>query len=208
MEILPYVIWLVIAVAVIFVLRKSLGTVQEGRLGVVTRFGRLKPNGNNLRPGPVILIPFVDQLHEIFIGEDGRRFVEVIEVKEKKGKKVLLDMVPHFHVTDASKAMFGFRSLRRTLRNLLSKAAVMAVNDLPPAEVEWPDQIKLSRAILEALGKLEEESGVPLPIKVDTLIVRQYTYDPVEAEIKQARDKLKNRKGIEVGEAVSKDTED
>ena len=202
MNVAPYLAWLVVIAIVLFALRKSFGTVQEGRLGVITRFGKVKPGGNNLPPGLVLLIPFVDRLHTTFVGEDGRRFVEVIDVREKKGKKVLVDMIPHFHVVDAGAALFGYRSLRRTLRNLLAKAAVTAINDLPPQEVEWPDQVKLSRDILEALDKLEAESGLDLPVKVDTLIVRQYTFDPVEAEVKLAKDRLKSRAGVEVGEEI------
>lgn len=110
------IIAIVVLVFIVITVAKGVRLVPQGEEWVVERLGKYN---NTLRPGPNILIPYLDNVAYKLVTKDIILDVQEQEVITRDNAVILTNAIAFIKVTDPVKAVYGITDFSEAIRNLI-----------------------------------------------------------------------------------------
>lgn len=209
-----YVIWILVAIAVIFVIANSMKIIPTGFTGVRTTFGQI--SNNVVQSGLNFKIPFVQSITLVNNKQQDVTFENTISSETSERNEVFFSGITVTYQINAEKSAWIYANVSNYKNNLISESLVAsalktASKTLTPTDVT-------SRNILEPMVKdniqnsLNEKYGSEV-VKINKVVINNATFDDEynakiaqkqQAQMAYETQQIENKTAVEKAEADAK----
>lgn len=209
-----YVIWILVAIVVIFVVANSMKIIPTGYTGVRTTFGQI--SANVVQSGLNFKIPFVQSITLVNNKQQDVTFENTISSETSERNEVFFSGITVTYQINAEKSAWIYANVSNYKNNLISESLVAsalktASKTLTPTDVT-------SRNILEPMVKeniqnsLNEKYGSEV-VKINKVVINNATFDEEynakiaqkqQAQMAYETQQIENKTAVEKAEADAK----
>lgn len=209
-----YVVWIIIALVVIFIAANTVKIIPTGFTGVRTTFGQI--SANVVQSGLNFQIPFVQSITLVNNKQQDVTFDNTISSETSERNEVFFSGITVTYQINAEKSAWIYANVSNYKNNLISESLVAsalktASKTLTPTDVT-------SRNILEPLVKgniqnsLNEKYGSEV-VKINKVVISNATFDEEynakiaqkqQAQMAYETQQIENKTAVEKAEADAK----
>ncbi len=209
-----YVLWIIVAIAVIIVAANSMKIIPTGFTGVRTTFGQI--SSNVVQSGLNFKIPFVQSITLVNNKQQDVTFENTISSETSERNEVFFSGITVTYQINAEKSAWIYANVSNYKNNLISESLVAsalktASKTLTPTDVT-------SRNILEPMVKdniqnsLNEKYGSEV-VKINKVVINNATFDEEynakiaqkqQAQMAYETQQIENKTAVEKAEADAK----